>query len=381
MFVKSITFDTPTQSRKDPERPSGSTPMTSYSSKPYPPPTANLIELPTCPVCLERMDNTNGLMTIPCQHVFHCRCLQSWKGSGCPVCRYTGTSNNDSSSSQKRPFGSPISNLCAVCDCTDDLWICLICGRVGCGRYKGGHAKEHWKETAHCFALEIETQHVWDYAGDTWVHRLIRAKGDGQVVELPSHNSGGPSREDLVPSAKVEDVALEYTRMFTSQLDSQRVYFEEMVAQAADKAQKASLAAEKAEARATAAEEGMRAAGEELKQLKTDVASLERDLARERTRATKATELARSMGKELQDEKQMSKGLTDKVAHLREMEMQRRELLKECEELRDANRDLTMFISGQASLLKMQQEGTVEKGEIEGGTASTGGSRRKNKKK
>lgn len=357
--------------------------MTSYSSKPFPPPTANLIELPTCPVCLERMDNTNGLMTIPCQHVFHCRCLQSWKGSGCPVCRYTGTSNNDPGGSDKRPFGSTISNLCAVCDCTDDLWICLICGRVGCGRYKGGHAKEHWKETAHCFALEIETQHVWDYAGDTWVHRLIRAKGDGQVVELPSHNPGGPSREDddLVPSAKVEDVALEYTRMFTSQLDSQRVYFEEMVAQAADKAQEAGLAAEKAAARAAAAEEGMQATGEKLKQLRADVSGLERDLERERARATKATDLARNLGKELQEEKQMARGLTEKVAHLREVEASRGELVKEVEELREANRDLTMFISGQASLLKMQEEGTVEKDEVEGGTASAGPSRRRRKKK
>ncbi|GMG49220.1 unnamed protein product [Ambrosiozyma monospora] len=33
-------------------------------------------ELATCPVCLERLDSTvTGLLTIPCQHTFHCDCL------------------------------------------------------------------------------------------------------------------------------------------------------------------------------------------------------------------------------------------------------------------------------------------------------------------
>lgn len=357
--------------------------MASYSLKPFPPPTPNLIELPTCPVCLERMDDTNGLMTIPCQHVFHCRCLQSWKGSGCPVCRYTGTANNDTGGSDKRPFGSPVSNLCAVCDTTDDLWICLICGRVGCGRYKGGHAKEHWKETSHCFALEIETQHVWDYAGDTWVHRLIRAKGDGQVVEVPSHNPGGPSREedDLVPRAKVEDMALEYTRMFTSQLESQRVYFEEMVAQAADKAHKASTAADKAIAKADAVEEKFRVAQSKVEQLQEQLAQTERDLARERSRANKATELARKLGKELQEEKQITKGLMEQVKFLKEGEKSKEELCEELEKLKEENRDLTTFISGQAALQQMQQDGKVGRDEVEGATASAGSSRRRRKKK
>ena len=48
------------------------------------------VELPTCPVCLERMDSeTTGLVTIPCQHTFHCQCLNKWKNSRCPVCRHS----------------------------------------------------------------------------------------------------------------------------------------------------------------------------------------------------------------------------------------------------------------------------------------------------
>jgi len=36
-------------------------------------------ELPTCAVCLERMDEAiTGLMTVTCQHTFHCSCLSKW---------------------------------------------------------------------------------------------------------------------------------------------------------------------------------------------------------------------------------------------------------------------------------------------------------------
>lgn len=45
----------------------------------------------------------------------------------------------------------------------------------------------HWKETEHCYSLELETQRVWDYAGNNYVHRLIQSKTDGKLVELNSH--------------------------------------------------------------------------------------------------------------------------------------------------------------------------------------------------
>lgn len=36
-------------------------------------------DIPTCPVCLERMDeNVTALLTILCQHTFHCYCLVKW---------------------------------------------------------------------------------------------------------------------------------------------------------------------------------------------------------------------------------------------------------------------------------------------------------------
>lgn len=41
-----------------------------------------MYELPTCPVCLERMDSAQtGLVTVPCAHTFHCMCLSKWGDS------------------------------------------------------------------------------------------------------------------------------------------------------------------------------------------------------------------------------------------------------------------------------------------------------------
>jgi hypothetical protein len=34
--------------------------------------------------------------------------------------------------------------------------------------------------------MELDSQRVWDYAGDEYVHRLIQNKTDGKLVEFPS---------------------------------------------------------------------------------------------------------------------------------------------------------------------------------------------------
>ena len=49
---------------------------------------------------------------------------------------------------------------CLICSEKEDLWICVICGNIGCGRYKTGHASKHFQETKHAFSLEIFTQRL-----------------------------------------------------------------------------------------------------------------------------------------------------------------------------------------------------------------------------
>lgn len=47
--------------------------------------------------------------------------------------------------------------------------------------------------------MELETQRVWDYVSNQYVHRLIQDQKDGQIVEFPSNdeddNNHNNSRE------------------------------------------------------------------------------------------------------------------------------------------------------------------------------------------
>lgn len=254
---------------------------------------------------------------------------------------------------------------------------------MGCGRYKGGHAKEHWKETAHNYALEIETQHVWDYAGDLWVHRLIRDKGDGKLVELPSSSSldnglGGHGHRDgrddveMVPRTKLDNIGLEYTAMLTSQLESQRVYFEGVVAKAVDKASSASKVAELASTQASSALAQLSELKLEHDKLRNEVLpSLEKERDRLAARAEKSAELARNMTGKWQEEKKVGEGLLSRVNHMTEMMGKMRsdvgEKNKEIEDLKEQNRDLGFFIS---SSEKLKEVGGELGEEVREGTVS-----------
>ncbi|ODV78081.1 putative RING finger protein [Suhomyces tanzawaensis NRRL Y-17324] len=211
-------------------------------------PSNTLIELPTCPVCLERMDSeVTGLLTIPCQHTFHCQCLSKWKDDSCPICRYSNNFSNQQVrrsarrlslfSMQRRPQLSSLNSSipevpdatekCMGCTTTSGLWICLVCGNIGCGRYSPEqHSLNHFINTGHCFAMELDTSRVWDYAGDNYVHRLVTNESDGKLVELPEkQNKPGY----LSSSDKADEVDFEYSQLLISQLASQREYYESLL--------------------------------------------------------------------------------------------------------------------------------------------------------
>lgn len=148
--------------------------------------------------------------------------------------------------------------MCSICGTSENLWICLICGHVGCGRYKGGHAIEHWKETQHCYSLELETQKVWDYAGDNYVHRLIQSKTDGKLVEYNFHGdhtaestcslcSGDAAMDEALLNSKFEAIVEEYNDLVTFQLEKQRNYYESLLLEVKEETEKEiSAATEKA---------------------------------------------------------------------------------------------------------------------------------------
>ncbi|KAF2674295.1 zf-UBP-domain-containing protein [Microthyrium microscopicum] len=415
VFVQSITFQTTDQPEKpssypnmtnDPFSPSSqpsaaassatadSPIATSLTNKPFAPPTPALVELPTCPVCLERMDETTGLLTILCQHVFHCACLEKWRGTGCPVCRYT-QSNSIPGIGRVSSSADDTPSSCSTCGADQNLWICLICGNVGCGRYDSAHAFAHWEETKHSYAMDIATQHVWDYAGDGYVHRLIQNQADGKLLDLPAASKGTKNGEavmaaygaDMVPREKMEAMGNEYTYLLTSQLDSQRLYFEEQLERAVDKASKAASSAEKANSTVESLVQKLEMLQTSHEETLTQLKSLDKEVERTKKRAEKSDTLARKLGNDWKEEKTVNDSLMERIRFLdtkmADVEQKRQQLEAEKLDLEEQNRDLSFFISSADKLKDAGedvQEGTMEVGAAPPEPSSTG-KRRKGRKK
>lgn len=58
--------------------------------------------------------------------------------------------------------GNPDLSHCAACDLRENLWICLTCGQIGCGREQYGsslkgntHALKHFEESGHAVAVKL----------------------------------------------------------------------------------------------------------------------------------------------------------------------------------------------------------------------------------
>jgi BRCA1-associated protein len=82
--------------------------------------------------------------------------------------------------------------------------------------------------------MQLGNNRVWDYVGDNFVHRLLQDK-DGKMVEggrTTAKNEGAAMEE------KVDSVQLEFMYLLTSQLETQRQYFEEKL----DRSEQVSIA-------------------------------------------------------------------------------------------------------------------------------------------
>eukprot|EP01054_Gregarina_sp_Poly1_P007481 Gregarina_sp_Poly_1__7480@NODE_416_length_8734_cov_134_157609_g338_i0_p2_GENE_NODE_416_length_8734_cov_134_157609_g338_i0NODE_416_length_8734_cov_134_157609_g338_i0_p2_ORF_typecomplete_len493_score70_75zfUBP/PF02148_19/2_7e16zfRING_2/PF13639_6/3_6e08zfrbx1/PF12678_7/6_4e07WEMBL/PF05701_11/1_1e06zfC3HC4_2/PF13923_6/1e05zfRING_5/PF14634_6/1_2e05zfRING_5/PF14634_6/1_8e03AIP3/PF03915_13/1_4e05CCCAP/PF15964_5/2_7e05zfC3HC4/PF00097_25/5_4e05zfC3HC4/PF00097_25/1_5e03zfANAPC11/PF12861_7/0_00036zfRING_11 len=157
-----------------------------------------------CAVCLDPLQHKQinadpkkptVIVQILCGHQFHVECLQQTVGKDCPVCRYP-----------QRPEKP---SKCAACRHTTRLRLCLVCGYLGCTRdlqnesrvgsnrpevLARGHAGEHFVKTGHLFALELDTQRVFDYVCNSYVHRLLQDESGQKLISfekgmLPIHSS------------------------------------------------------------------------------------------------------------------------------------------------------------------------------------------------
>ncbi|CAO3680352.1 unnamed protein product [Umbelopsis vinacea] len=264
-------------------------------------------------------------------------------------------------------------NECFVCGATESLWICLICGHIGCGRYNDAHAYHHYMETNHLYALELETQRVWDYAGDGYVHRLIQNTIDGKLVELPGATNDDNQRVPQVKDSpivgdmeKLDAVSLEYTYLLTSQLESQRMYYEDHLTSLTSQlstlsAQVKTLAGE---IQLVRTENDSLVSHQRVTEKRLKEADKEREKAEKRMETFK--EKCETIRKEWQEEKEMTTSLAKNNEHLK-LEMKLKD--KAIVDLSDQVRDLMFFLESRE---KINDNPELEGGSVEVGPSAKG---------
>ncbi|KAB2618602.1 BRCA1-associated protein-like [Pyrus ussuriensis x Pyrus communis] len=302
-------------------------------------PEKEFTELPTCPVCLERLDaDTGGIASTLCDHSFQCPCISKWTYLSCQVCRLCQQQD-------EKP-------ACSVCGISVNPWICIICGFVGCGRYTEGHAVNHWKDTQHCYSLELDRQQIWDYVGDAYVHRLNQSKVDGKIINdtdslcmsLEEACDGCECSADsgiggALYSSKVDTIVDEYNRLVASQLENQRQYYESLLMEA--KSKKESTISEAVEKAVNLKMQDLQAKLEKYLEEKNAVADINRNLIKDQ-------ETWRRKLKEIDEREAASLSLRE----------------EKIVDLEEQIRDFTVYIQAQKTLNDMTDSDSIKGGTV-----------------
>ncbi|EAR99089.1 Zn-finger in ubiquitin-hydrolase (macronuclear) [Tetrahymena thermophila SB210] len=152
---------------------------------------ANLIELPNCPLCIEKLESSvSGFTLSIALNLFIYDVPSRWSEAknACNTCMERDTLQ------------------CHQCSESDleGLWLCLICGNIGCGRYKKGHAKDHWYQSGHCLSMEVESERIWDYFDDKFVHRIMKGENRKTII-MNNFEKQMPLQESLSRQANNQD--------------------------------------------------------------------------------------------------------------------------------------------------------------------------------
>eukprot|EP00760_Papus_ankaliazontas_P004693 PhM_4_TR12029/c0_g4_i1/m.48462/K10632/BRAP; BRCA1-associated protein len=172
------------------------------------------IEGSSCPVCLEPLISS-AVVTSDCVHHLHLKCFLSLPEPNCPLCRHSITD---------------VRTTCENCPATAALWMCLVCGFVGCGEDAAHHAHDHYELTKHTYAVELGTQKVWDFASRGYVHRVLATMDGDDVEPRGGEETFGAEKKRLaLDSARRESssdaIAMRYSRLLESQLLQQQRFY------------------------------------------------------------------------------------------------------------------------------------------------------------
>ena len=172
-----------------------------------------------CAVCLDSLHiDYLSKFIMYCGHTFHSCCVARLEPPQCPVCRFehdissglltecatcgwtgppndslslvvsqpTSSSSSSSSSSNPTSTASGTSDFVFDIPADRDVWVCLVCGYTGCGMSHAGHIQMHYEQHQHAYAMNTDTRHVFDFAGQGYVHRLVVQQSDIAASSLSS---------------------------------------------------------------------------------------------------------------------------------------------------------------------------------------------------
>ena len=157
-----------------------------------------------CTICLEDITKKNnkklkndGLIYVLCGHVFHIECFSGLDDNKCPICRYCLSPYN---------FVT-----CEYCFQENDLWICLVCGKIFCGEEgkSQNHRLQHYKESFHLYtqALGKNNNIIYDFSKNSPVHIWIQ---NTILNELKNEeNNNEDKKEENIKDDNNPDLSME----------------------------------------------------------------------------------------------------------------------------------------------------------------------------
>jgi BRCA1-associated protein len=248
-------------------------------------PSFDPVEYPICTYCLARIQQKFSQIALVDQYNIHTKSFGNY--NRCSVCELYSRnnrhgnldsynksfqSNNTSIDSRINTTTHPsgiLNQVCISCTIKENLWVCMICGHVGCGRYTFQHAHNHFIDYRHSFSLELATGRIWDYRSDSYINLEVDVNyGHNSSIdnvrlnhppniystphsdkislfEIPYQSSNfidqinietshlNPNKNlDSLTLVKLDNLISYYENLLNSQLDDQKLFYEKRLAKA-----------------------------------------------------------------------------------------------------------------------------------------------------